>query len=59
LDKEAKDTMYSLWERLPMLTSIFHFCDFESLGDDGGCRGRGFWADADAMTTAIRDLARI
>lgn len=48
--------MRLLWDQLPMLTSIFHFRDFEYFGDDSRDRGRDFWSSADSVTAAIREL---
>ena len=52
-------SMNLLWEQLPMLTSIFHFRDFDYFGDQGKDRGQDFWNSADVITTAIRDLGRV
>jgi hypothetical protein len=48
-----------VWERLPMLTSIFRFRDFECFGDQGKQRGREFWDGADFITASIRELGSI
>jgi len=48
-----------MWQQLPMLTSLFHFRDFDSFGEQKEDRGRDFWASADFITEAIRDLARL
>jgi hypothetical protein len=39
-----------------MLTSLFHFRDFEHFGEQGKDRGRDFWTSADFVTAAIREL---
>ncbi len=49
--------MNLLWDQLPMLTSIFHFRDFEYFGEQGKHRARDFWSSADFITTALQDLA--
>ncbi|HEY3455928.1 MAG TPA: hypothetical protein VGK64_15080 [Bryobacteraceae bacterium] len=51
--------MNRLWEQLPMLTSMFHFRDFEHFGHEGKNRGLDFRNDADFITAAIRELGRI
>lgn len=51
--------MNRLWEQLPMLTSIFHFRDFEHFGHEGKERGLDFWNSADFITAAIRELGRL
>jgi hypothetical protein len=51
--------MQLLWERLPMLTSMFHFRDFEHFGHEGKERGLDFWSSADFITAAIRELGRV
>lgn len=50
------DTMELLWKQLPMLTTVFHFRDFEPYGDERDARGFQFWDDADSITHLIREL---
>ena len=44
------------WSRLPMLTHLFKFRDFDAFGSESGERGRDFWSSADYITKAIREI---
>jgi hypothetical protein len=42
-----------------MLTSLFHFRDFEHFGKQGELRGVDFGVSADFITAAIRERGRL
>lgn len=59
IPSDERSAMELVWAKLPMLTSIFKFRDFEPFGDSRDEHGWDFLSGADFITAAIRELGNL
>jgi hypothetical protein len=56
---EERQIMSRVWDQLPMITSLFRTWKFDQSNPHNVKRGHDFWAGADYVTAAIRELTKI